>query len=535
MSLGSKLSVHIAIAPLTSAGKENFAIWVTNAPYTGGYVHADCLWEESLTAKWIAWQEMFSLQDEIHLPIVHSSQYPVDVPLNPENYGGQLMQELGVSLWRWVFDGVIGNILAQSQGIAMGQNQLLRLRLDVSDPNLIPLPWEIMQSEKGKQPISLNEQILFSRTTHDVAALNHPSVQEGLNILLVVGTENLADDTQVDSLSHLKNICLDEEVISLNKVIWESLFAVDSQTVFPQVMSTVDTLLQPTSQELITALESGNYNLIFYAGHGQPGPDGGVLFLSDNDAINGTELAQVLVRNQVILAVFNACWGAQPDLEDQKTIERSSLAEVLIHHGVPAVLAMRDAIADEEALTFIRTFTKSLCQRMPIDQAVAVARQQLLTVYKFNQPAWTLPILYLHPEFNGELIKPINERITELPELLNNTTHSKPIAYLYSLTNTQKKWRIRGGLMRVGRSDENDVIVSERWVSQKHAEIICRDSSLSDSDSYFLKDFSRFGTLVQISGRWQKVLHQEIPLRSGIQLKFGSIHGETLEFVVERV
>jgi len=38
----------------------------------------------------------------------------------------------------------------------------------------------------------------------------------------------------------------------------------------------------------------------------------------------------------------------------------------------------------------------------------------LLISYKFNQPAWTLPILYTHPEFNGELIRPLAEAVTEI-------------------------------------------------------------------------------------------------------------------------
>jgi hypothetical protein len=68
-------------------------------------------------------------------------------------------------------------------------------------------------------------------------------------------------------------------------------------------------------------------------------------------------------------------------------------------------------------LSFIEVFTRSLLgfkdkeaqmsklfpsPRVPIDQAVRIARQQLLTLYKYNQPAWTLPILYMHPEFDGQ-------------------------------------------------------------------------------------------------------------------------------------
>ncbi len=90
---------------------------------------------------------------------------------------------------------------------------------------------------------------------------------------------------------------------------------------------------------------------------------------------------------------------------------------MLIHHGVPAVLGMRDTITDEEALSFIQAFAKALAERLPIDQAVAVARQHLLTLYRFNQQAWTLPVLYMHPEFDGELLKPLEGSPTEMPPI----------------------------------------------------------------------------------------------------------------------
>lgn len=261
-----------------------------------------------------------------------------------------------------------------------------------------------------------------------------------------------------------------------------------------------------------------------------------MLFLRPEAKINGTELAQVLVRNQVTLAVFNACWGAQPDSYNQRAIPRSSLAEVLIHHGVPAVLAMRDSIADQEALAFIQSFSQALAARMPIDQALAVTRQQLLTLFKFNKPAWTLPVLYMHPEFEGELVKPIEEGITELPDPFP-PTWKKPMAMacLRSL-ETKEVWQIRGGLMRVGRQTQNDLPIKEQWVSQQHAEIIYRDTPGGKSSStYFLRDFSRFGTFILSDRDWQKVHHQEVPLPSGVQLKFGISYGQTFEFVVEPV
>lgn len=51
--------------------------------------------------------------------------------------------------------------------------------------------------------------------------------------------------------------------------------------------------------------------------------------------------------------------------------------------------------------------------------------------------------------------------------------------------------------------------------------------------TYFLKDNSRFGTLLLRADGWQKVHCQEIALQSGMQLKFGSSRGQTFEFIIE--
>jgi hypothetical protein len=558
MSGNENPCLSLAIARLSSAGEENFAIWILQAPYPGGYVLHHTTWSPAMTQTWLGWQEMFSLRGLPHVPLIHHANQsartlPPDSDIGaggqPTSYSSRLMQRLGIDLWSWLFDGPIRNTLAQSQGIAIGQNKPLRLRLEIRDPDFIPLPWEIMQPMVGKQAISLSQQLLFSRTTSDVDVLKpFTRSNQALNILLVLGQDVHRPTRSTVGLQ------LEQEAAALATVLKACGQPNPSSEKFvAPVAYNVETLLQPTPAELIEALETGAFNILFYAGHGEPAPDGGLLFLRSDAVINGTELAQVLVRTQVTLAVFNACWGAQPDQVGSQTIGRSSLAEVLIHHGVPAVLGMRDSIADQEALTFIQTLAQALASRMPIDQAVAVARQQLLTIYKFNQPAWTLPVLYMHPQFEGELIKPIEEGITELPSMTPSWVGTPvPAAYLRALGTTTQVWRIRGGLMRVGRRQENDLVIQEQWVSQHHAEIICRDdfNAQDARPTYFLRDFSRYGTLISPPERsngaanqflgghdgvrsWQKIHHQEVPLQSGIKLKFGSSQGQTLEFVIE--
>jgi CHAT domain/FHA domain len=524
MSSHDHPSLSLALEKLVSSEPQNYAIWVLKAPYPGGYVHHDCNWDDRLTEAWHSWQEMFSSSFDCNLyPQLTASRVAgrssID-DLPPASQSTRLMQHLGLVMWQWLFSGAIDTAFAHSQGIAGGKTRPLRLRLDIRDPNLISFPWEILQPQPGKPAVSLNQQLLFSRTSSDVDRLPPQRNDRSIKILLVLGGEDLEGH----------NLSLDREAAAIAEVLrntYASGFAPTDR--LPPASCQVDVLTQPSRSKLIDTLDAGNYNLFFYAGHGMPGADGGVLFLRPDANINGTELAQVLVRKQVKLAVFNSCWGAQPYQEAQQSVPRSSMAEVLLHHGVPAILAMRDTIADHEAISFIQAFTQSLAMRLSVDESMAAARQHLLTLYKFNQPAWTLPVLYMHPEYDGELLKPVTEAVTEMPYLSN----SIPNACLRSLVTATQNFPIQGGLMRVGRSGDNDLIISEPWVSQRHAEVIYRNSSADETPGYFLRDFSRFGTLVQTTQGWQKIHHQELPLKSGMQLKFGSDQGQSLEFSIE--
>ncbi|NDJ17688.1 CHAT domain-containing protein [Myxacorys almedinensis] len=532
--------LSLAIGRLRATQAPHFAIHVIQAPYRAGYVLHDSIWSDDLAQLWWSWQELFSARGLPDVPHVSQARPPVliEPPLGqPVSRGARLMQTLGVALWQWLFEGAIQSSLDQSQGIAIGQGKPLRIRLDVRDPGLIEIPWEIMQSDAGKQAVSLSQQLLFSRTTSDVDALPLLRSEQSLTILLVLGQDaapgtgsNVApsDGTQNAALNRLR---LEQEAIALTRILKSP--EPRGETGRRSAPCRVDTLLQPTPAELTEAIETKRYNVLFYAGHGVPAPDGGMLFLRPDLPMNGTELAQVLTRCQVKLAVFNACWGAQSDRQGYQAIPRSSLAEVLLHHGVPAVLAMRDSITDEEALSFIEVFAQALAQRMPIDQAVAVARQHLLTLFRFNHQAWTLPVLYMHPEFDGELLKPLDESLTQIPRTPSQLGQPTPIAALRSL-DTSRVWQIRGGLMRVGMSTENDVVLtSEPGVSRKHAEIFYRSVvEGANQPTYFLRDFSRYGTWVTVAGDWQKVHHQEVCLQPGAQLKFGGSQNSVLEFSV---
>lgn len=148
-------SLNLAITRLVRAGTNNFAIWVVLAPYSSGHVMHDCVWTPDLTQVWQEWQQLFALHSNIEVSpanddtISTKNPLPIELPQpatgQPTNYAGRLMQYFGNCLWQWVFDGPILNSLEHSRGIASGQEKSLRLRLEIRDPYLVSVPWEIMQ------------------------------------------------------------------------------------------------------------------------------------------------------------------------------------------------------------------------------------------------------------------------------------------------------------------------------------------------------------------------------------------------------
>lgn len=540
MSAAEPVRLRIAIERLSSTAANRYAIWVVEAPYPGGYVLHERVWTDALNQLWQNWLEFFSLRGLPQVPHVPSAYVPqsftdnlIDDPAaTNRSHTGRLMQTLGIRLWQWLFDGAIQSSFDQSLGMAIGQETWLSLCLDIRDPELIALPWEIMQPQPGRQALALNDTIRFSRTTSDVDPLPSLRLESTLKILLVLGAEDIGDGVNALQGSQSPRLQLEAEAAMLKRIL-QGEIASGNRSRALAAPCQVDVLIQPSPSELIQALKQRQYGIFFYSGHGVPAPDGGLLFLNQNAQLNGTELAQVLTHHRVKLAVFNTCWGAQPDQLNQRMIARSSLAEVLLHHGVPAVLAMRDSIADDEALSFIQGFAQAIAEQAPLDLAAAIARQQLLTLYGFNQPAWTLPVLYNHPDFDCQLLSRPPVDITRLP---GEGASTNPLAAIRAVEEPTHIWYIYAGIMRVGRRPENDLVISEPWVSSSHAEIFCRSGlggTVAEQPTYYLRDDSRYGTFCRVQENWRHIHRQEVSLQPGTQMRFGSLQGRLMEFVMD--
>ncbi len=308
---------------------------------------------------------------------------------------------LGQTLYTALFQGTIRDSWMTAQGVAQNRREDLRLRLGLRGDRLPRLPWEVLNT--GGRLLATGTDVVFSRyqsafapmaTVLQSQPLPRLKQDQPLKILMV-----LAAPTDQDVLA------LRQEANHLNDELQQEQATRSGTASLPAIELTI--LDQPGREQLTQALEQGCYQVLHYAGHSNLGESGGDLYLvSDKtgltEVLSGDDLAGLLVNNGIRMAVFNSCRGVYTATSDPAS-ETGNLTEALLRRGVPAVLAMAERIPDDVALTLSRLFYRNLRQRSPIDLSLSRARQGLLSSYGSNQLYWALPILYLHPDFDGYL------------------------------------------------------------------------------------------------------------------------------------
>jgi tetratricopeptide (TPR) repeat protein len=318
-----------------------------------------------------------------------------NIPLPPN------LVQFGQTLFDALFHGTIYQSWVTAKGIAHNRREVLHLRLGLKGDVLPRLPWEVLH--EGNRPLATGADVVFSRYQATYGSMStvltpyrSPVVEQNqpLRILMVLAAPT---DQEVLELEREANH-LREELTHENGSVGKIELTI---------------LNQPGREQLTNALERGRFQVLHYAGHSNLGASGGDLYLvSDRtgltEVLSGDDLAGLLVNNGIRMAVFNSCRGVYAATADPTNItESGNLTEALLRRGVPAVLAMAERIPDDVALTLSRLFYHNLKQHYPIDLSLSRARQGLLSSYGSNQLYWSLPILYLNPDFDGYLLPPL--------------------------------------------------------------------------------------------------------------------------------
>lgn len=470
---------HISVTPLRN---NEYLVRTEHVPQGGPLAEEQMVWsvDEWLNQAGLLMNDPLVgvLQGDVtriggyELPIGKSGQLPT-----ASEHPAHSLLELGRTLHSALFVGTLRDSWMMAQGIAQHRGEVLRLRLGLKGSRLARLPWEVMhRGESPVRPIATGIDVLFSRYQPGIDAVGRSLAlaepEQPLRILMAIAAPT--DQEQLE---------LKREAMHLQQELRYQAGNLPGglADTIPELQLTV--LEQPSREQLTQALEQGQYQVFHYAGHSNLGNAGGALYLVNSrtglsETLSGDDLAGLLSNNGIRMAVFNSCRGAHTAAMDaMPEPDGRNLAEALVGRGIPAVLAMAERIPDDVALTLTRLFYRNLRQGYPVDLSLSRARQGLISAYGSHQLYWALPILYLHPAFDGYLT--VGDRsidnpadcLVRLPGVFDAATAAAPAAAMGAATGTA-----------AGEMSISDMAMPATHYLSPEAEASSLDGSLSEEE-----------------------------------------------------
>lgn len=299
-------------------------------------------------------------------------------PLESDNTTTANLQALGAVLYQSFFAGEIGMLLNRALGETIGNEALgLRLRLRINPPELAALPWEFLYSPERRLFLAASVETPLSRYINLPEPVRRLAIPEKINLLVVI-TQNSSLDTTA-------------ERHALEKVATQQ-----------RDRLTVDFFEgEATSAAIRAALRQKDYHILHYAGHGAFKNEQAFIYLDHaeklTEPITAEQFAHFFTDYAFTRLVFlNACQGATRSSHQAL----AGVAPQLVLCGVPAVVAMQEKIANDDAILFATEFYAELCRERDggqVEVAISRARKALLQE-KPNGAAFGNPVLYLRAE-----------------------------------------------------------------------------------------------------------------------------------------
>ena len=292
-----------------------------------------------------------------------------------------LLREIGEVLHGFLFPPVIRDRWTWYLGQA-GDAGLLS-RLDLDDPYLESLPWELVYDAaslagSGFLSLALNTPLARLVRTDAPPVRRQPHHPQRL----LIGISVPPEQPQLD---------VAQERAWIQKAI--------RPLVTGGVMAEPDVVEDLSRQKLQSYLLSRTYDIIHYIGHGKLNMrnNQGQLILTDEEhghtAAEDAKLLGILARNAGVgTIVLNACLTAASDGSPMFR----GVAQEIARAGVPIVVAMQFSVADTvAAVPFARFFYEALAQGQHVLSAMTEGRKAILGETGIEQRHWAAPVVYL--------------------------------------------------------------------------------------------------------------------------------------------
>jgi hypothetical protein len=288
-----------------------------------------------------------------------------------------------------------------------GQEEGVRLRLQIRDTRLAQMPWEYAYLPIHEGEAQRNH---FLAVNPKLSLVRHPLIDEPAPALAPGDPSTL----------HMLALFANPRAEGFPKLRLRKERRVLEKTLGDFSVEGVEIRWQPLHEDVtpdeLNQLLLEKPDVLHFSGHGQfkaQDDQGSLVLLEDKQSkepyfLPADDLALKLQAAGVRLAVLGACESSR----QQGRSPWTGIAPALVARGVAAVIAMQYEVLDDMAILFSQGFYRSLAAGLTVDEAVSVGRLAVLEKSSDKGVEWGVPTLYMRGD--GVLFPPLAERETAL-------------------------------------------------------------------------------------------------------------------------
>lgn len=283
------------------------------------------------------------------------------------------MIEFGTSLFDTLFQGDVRRLYDEARTRERGQLDLI---LTSMIPWIAEKPWEFAY-DKGRASFLATEDTNFIRNVLTRVPADPVERTDGPLRILVASAQPVG----------YGKLSIEQEE-SVIKRGFESLVEAGLVEIKP--------LPRATPSKIHDNVKSGRFDIVHFIGHGkydEKRGEGCLVFVNEDGSeytLGERSVREIFCQRNIKLIFLNSCEsgrGGQADFN-------KGIAQSLVAHGLPALVANQYSVLDSSATTFAQHFYWSLAQGMSIGQSSREARIAVNYLLQGEPIDWAVPVVY---------------------------------------------------------------------------------------------------------------------------------------------
>jgi hypothetical protein len=303
------------------------------------------------------------------------------------------MMVFGRDLFETLFQGDVRRLYDEAR--SRRPSRKLDIVLTSMIPWLAEKPWEFAYDQSRRSFLATEEIHMVRNVVTAVPASVIPPQTGPLRILVAaaqpVGLVPLSVDQEVDVIRRGFEPLIEAGLVE------------------------VEVMARATPGMLHGRLSTANFTVVHFIGHGlfDEVTQKGALFFEDDhggaQTLGERSAREVFCKRGVKLVFLNSCESGSAGQSDLNV----GIAQALVSHGLPALVANQYSVLDSSATSFAQHFYWALAQGMSIGQAACEARIAVNYSIQGETIDWAVPVVYTRDPNMVLCVKP--DKLSAVP------------------------------------------------------------------------------------------------------------------------